>query len=296
METKQTQSLKLPAPAKINLFLAVTGQRPDGYHDLISLMCAVKLHDTLSLSVTPGGNRVQVVCSHPDVPENEANLAWRAASLFMTNLKRRDTVTIAIEKRIPVAAGLGGGSSDAASVLHGLNRLYQRPFSIKALMAIGLTIGADVPFFVYGKPSVATGIGEKLEPVIELSPCPVLLVCPKISVSTRAVYKKLNLGLTKCEIKINNFVFGDRNFEVPYHLCNDLETVSISEYPVIQKAKQALLSEGARGALMSGSGPAVFGLFSDLATARSARRSLAGNEDWDVHLTDLNVSGARVFC
>ena len=289
METKQTLSLKLPAPAKINLFLAVTGQRPDGYHDLISLMCAVELHDTLSISVTPGGNRVQVACSHRDVPENEANLACRAASLFMANLKRRDTVTIAIEKRIPVAAGLGGGSSDAASVLLGLNRLYQRPFSIKALMAMGLTIGADVPFFVYGKPSIATGIGEKLEPVIELRPCPVLLICPRISVSTRAVYKKLNLGLTKCEIKINNFVFGDRNFEVPYHLCNDLETVSVSEYPVIRKAKQSLLSKGARGALMSGSGPAVFGLFSDLATARSAHRSLADSGDWDVHLTDLCV-------
>ena len=127
-------------------------------------MCAVKLHDTLSLSVTPGGNQVQVVCSHPDVPENETNLAWRAATLFMTSLKRRAAVTIAIEKRIPVAAGLGGGSSDAASVLLGLNRLYQMPFTIKALMAMGLTIGADVPFFVYGKPSVATGIGEKLEP------------------------------------------------------------------------------------------------------------------------------------
>ena len=289
METKQTLVLKLPAPAKINLFLAVTGQRPDGYHDLISLMCAVKLHDTLSISVTPGGNQIQVVCSHPDVPENEANLAWRAASLFMTNLKRRDTVTIAIEKRIPVAAGLGGGSSDAASVLLGLNRLYQRPFSIKALMVMGLTLGADVPFFVYGKPSVATGIGEKLEPVIELCSCPVLLVCPRISVSTGAVYKKLNLGLTKCEIKINSFVFGNRNFEVPYHLCNDLETVSVSEYPVIRKAKQSLLSEGARGALMSGSGPAVFGLFSDLATAHSAHRSLADSGDWDVYLTDLCV-------
>lgn len=289
METKQTLSLKLPAPAKINLFLAVTGQRPDGYHDLISLMCAVKLHDTLSLSVTPGGNQIQVVCSHPDVPENEVNLAWRAATLFMTSLKRRDTVTIAIEKRIPVAAGLGGGSSDAASVLLGLNRLYQMPFTIKALMAMGLTIGADVPFFVYGKPSVATGIGEKLEPVIELCPFPVLLVCPRISVSTRAVYKKLNLGLTKCEIKINNFVFGGRNFEVPYHLCNDLETVSALEYPVIQKAKQSLLSKGAKGALMSGSGPAVFGLFSDAAVARCAYRSLADIRDWDVHFTELSV-------
>jgi 4-diphosphocytidyl-2-C-methyl-D-erythritol kinase len=163
------------------------------------------------------------------------------------------------------------------------------PFTIKALMAMGLTIGADVPFFVYGKPSVATGIGEKLEPVIELCPFPVLLVCPRISVSTRAVYKKLNLGLTKCEIKINNFVSGGRNFEVPYHLCNDLETVSALEYPVIQKAKQSLLSAGARGALMSGSGPAVFGLFSNMAAARSAHRSLASNGDWDVYFTGLSV-------
>jgi len=289
VETKQIPSLKLPAPAKINLFLAVTGKRPDGYHDLISLMCTVGLHDTLSLSLELGGNRIRIVCSHPDVPENKTNLAWRAADLFMTNFKRRDTVTITIEKRIPVAAGLGGGSSDAAAVLLGLNRLYQTPFSTKKLMSMGLTIGADVPFFIYGKPSVAGGIGEKLEPCTGLCPYPVLLVCPRINVSTRAIYKKLNLGLTKCEIKINNFFFGDRNFDVPHHLCNDLETVSVPKYPIVRKAKQSLLSKGAMGALMSGSGPAVFGLFSDAAAAHSARQSLADNEDWLVYLTKLIV-------
>lgn len=279
----------LSAPAKINLFLAVTGKRPDDYHDLISLMCAVELHDTLSLSLKPGGNRIRIICSHPDVPENETNLAWRAANLFMANFKRQDTVTITIEKRIPVAAGLGGGSSDAATVLLGLNRLYQTPFSIKELMSMGLSIGADVPFFIFGKPAVARGIGEQLEPCTGLCPCPVLLICPRISVSTHAVYKKLNLGLTKCEIKINSFVFGDRKLDVPQHLCNDLETVSVPRYPIVQKAKQALLSRDALGALMSGSGPAVFGLFSDAAVARSARRSLVDNEDWRVYLTKLIV-------
>ncbi len=289
METKQTPFLTLTAPAKINLFLAVTGKRADGYHDLISLMCAVELHDILSLSLEPGGNRIRVVCSHRYVPENETNLAWRAANVFMTNLRRQDKVTITIEKRIPVGAGLGGGSSDAAAVLLGLNHLYQTPFLIKELMSMGLTIGADVPFFLYGKPAVARGVGEKLEPCTGLCPFPVLLVCPRISVSTRDIYKKLNLGLTKCEIKINNFHFGARNFDVLHHLCNDLETVSVLKYPVIHKAKQALLSNGARGVLMSGSGPAVFGLFSDADTADSARQSLAGNKNWRVFLTALSV-------
>lgn len=289
VDTKQIMSLKLQAPAKINLFLAVTGKRPDGYHDLISLMCAVGLHDTISLSLEPGGNRIRVVCSNPDVPEDETNLAWRAAGLFMANFKRRDSVTIAIEKRIPVAAGLGGGSSDAAAVLLGLNRLYDTPFSIKELMSMGLAIGADVPFFIYGKPAVARGVGEKLEPCTGLRPCPVLLVCPGISVSTGTIYKKLNLGLTKCEIKINNFVFGHCNFDMPNHLCNDLETVSVPEYPVIGKAKQALLNNDATGVLMSGSGPAVFGLFSDAAAAHRARRSLADDKDWRVYLTGLSV-------
>jgi len=294
VESKQILSLKLPAPAKINLFLAVTGKRQDGYHDLISLISAVELHDTLSFSVKPGGNQIRVVCSHPDVPENETNLAWRAACLFMTSFKRHDTVTITIEKRIPVAAGLGGGSSDAATVLLGLNRLYNNPFSINELMSMGLAIGADVPFFIFGKPAVARGIGEKLEPCTGLCSFPVLLVCPRISVSTRDVYKKLNLGLTKCEIKINNFVFGDRVFDVQRHLCNDLETVSVPKYPVIRKAKQALLSKGARGVLMSGSGPAVFGLFFDAAVASNAGHFLADNEDWLVYLTKLSVSETSV--
>lgn len=280
-------ALTLEAPAKINLFLQVVGKRPDGYHNLISLMCAVGLHDRVSLSA--GGSGIRIACSEPGVPADDTNLACRAARVFQKALGRQDGVHITLEKRIPVAAGLGGGSSDAAVVLKGLNRLYENPFSEQALMEMGLSIGADVPFFIFGKAAVARGVGEILEACVGIAPFHVLLVCPRLSVSTAAVYKKLNLGLTKYEKKLKCSDFRAGNSDVVHRLQNDLETVTLSEYPIVGKAKQALLNHGAAGALMSGSGPAVFGLFLDQATAENARQSLADNENWRLYLTDLIV-------
>ena len=185
--------MRILSPAKINLFLLITEKRSDGYHNLASLMCCIKLYDTVLL--TFGSKSTTVSCVHPDVPEDETNLAFKAVDIFQKALGSYNGVKIIIEKKIPVAAGLGGGSSNAAAVLLGLNRHYGYPFPKDDLMKMGLSIGADVPFFIFQKPAVATGIGEHLESYEGLKPLKVLLVYPGFSVSTAQVYKKFNLGL-----------------------------------------------------------------------------------------------------
>ena len=279
--------MKLLSPAKINLFLQVTGKRPDGYHDLVTLMCCAGLYDTVSLTL--GTNETIVTCHDPNVPNNKTNLALRAAGLFFAALNKHQGVKIFIEKNIPVAAGLGGGSSNAASVLLGLNRYYGDPFSRDELISMGLSIGADVPFFIYRKPAIASGIGEKLETFHGLLPFHIVLVYPGFSVSTSEIYKNLNLGLTKCNKKLNFTIFNKKNFNIRHHLCNDLETVTASRHPEILTVKDALLSHGAEGALMSGSGPTVFGLFPDSDKAQRAKHALAENDNWQVFLADMLV-------
>ena len=275
---------KILAPAKINLFLQVTGRRPNGYHDLFSLMCPIALWDKISLRFET--ERTRVFCHHPQVPEDETNLVHRAADLFFSELNKAGGVEISIEKHIPVAAGLGGGSSDAAAVLLELNRFYGLPFTRDQLMRMGLSIGADVPFFIYGKPAFARGIGEKLEPCTGLPSYKILLVCQSFGVSTSEAYKNLNLRLTKCENKLNKANLKQNGFGAE-HLCNDLETYTISAHPEIDTAKKALGDHGAIGALMSGSGPTVFGFFDNSAKAMNARRELSQNYGWEIRLTEL---------
>jgi 4-diphosphocytidyl-2-C-methyl-D-erythritol kinase len=277
--------MKILSPAKINLFLQILGKRPDGYHDLMTLMCCIGLYDTVSL--TFGVRGITVSCHHPMVPDDDTNLAFGAAHLFFKTLNTDDGVKIFIEKQIPVAAGLGGGSSNAAAVFLGLNRYYGYPFSTEQLMSMGLSLGADVPFFIFQRPAIASGIGEKLEAYQNLKNLQILLVFPELSVSTADVYKKLNLGLTKCEKKLKSFLLNKQRFDPRYHLCNDLEAVTASKYPVIKMVKKALLSHGALGALMTGSGPTVFGLFSDSDEASKAIRALFRIHKWNMHIADM---------
>ena len=284
---KIADQIKIISPAKINLFLQVTGRRPDGYHDLATLMCRIGLYDMVHLTL--GTNETIVTCHDPDVPNDKTNLALRAAGLFFAALNKHQDVKIFIEKNIPVAAGLGGGSSNAASVLLGLNRYYGYPFNQEELISMGLSIGADVPFFIYKKPAIASGIGEKLETFHGLYPYQIVLVYPGFSVSTSEIYKNLNLGLTKCNKELKFINFYKKNFNIRYHLCNDLETVTASRHPEILSVKDALLSHGAEGALMSGSGPTVFGLFADSDKAQKAKHALAENNNWRVFLADMLV-------
>ncbi len=277
--------MRILSPAKINLFLQITGKRPDGYHDLVSLMCCVGLYDTVSL--TFGVKETSVSCFHPDVPEDETNLAFAAASLFFNTLNINQGVKISIEKQIPVAAGLGGGSSNAAAVFLGLNRHYGYPFLPNKLISMGLSIGADVPFFIFRKPAIVSGIGDKLKAYQGLESFKILLVSPGFSISTAKVYKNLNLGLTNCKKKLRSFLLSKQSFDPGCHLCNDLETVAASMCPGISTVKEALLRHGALGALMSGSGSAVFGLFLDSDKALKAYRALAGNDKWQLYLVDM---------
>lgn len=279
--------MKTLSPAKINLFLYVTGKRADGYHSLATLMCCVKFYDVISIAF--GSEQTMVSCPDPNVPDGPANLAYKAAELFFEKTSRREGIRITIDKSVPVSAGLGGGSSNAASVLLELNRYYGFPLAREELVETGLAIGADVPFFLYGRPALATGIGEELEAYHGLTPYHVVLVHPGFGVATADVYNNLDLGLTKHE-KINiRPHLEKRRFDAKRDLYNDLEAVTVAKHPVILSVKEALLNHGAEGALMTGSGPTVFGLFTDQRLAQSARHALAENSRWQVFLADMLV-------
>lgn len=262
------------SPAKINLFLHVTGRRDDGYHTLHSLMTCLELYDRVAIC-PHGGTDIRVVCSHPDVPEDDSNLAHRAASLFFKALFSGGSgtsapipgITIEINKVIPVGAGLGGGSSNAATVLMMLNRLYGNPFSRDRLMSMGLCLGADVPFFIHGGPAFAKGIGELLTPCPALMPYHVLVYYPGIHASTPLVYKNMDLALTNPGKSNNNALLkmcGEgRKLDVKGLLHNDLEKSACGLYPAIRSAKEKMAGFLSDGVLMTGSGSSFFALFAD---------------------------------
>jgi len=277
--------MKILSPAKINLFLHVCGKRPDGYHELFSLMCRITLFDELSLQIGRG-KAIEIHCSHPNVPVDDTNLAHRAVCLFQSKLGSTQGVNIHLNKNIPVAAGLGGGSSNAASILLALNTYYDSPFSMDELMKLGLALGADVPFFIFQKPAIASGIGEKLDAFEGALPYHILLLYPGFNVSTAETYQNLNFGLTNDQKKPTSNHLKLNRFNPAHHLTNDLERVTAQKYPEIGLAKEKLLNLGAIGALMSGSGPTVFGLFDNAKTAKSARQSLAVAKDFQLFLVD----------
>lgn len=282
--------MEILSPAKINLFLEVTGKRPDGYHDLRTLMCCIGLADTIRLTFDQPA--VTVYCRTPGVPLDDTNLAVRAARRFFDITGIHGGVHIDIEKKIPMGAGLGGGSSNAAAVLNGLNAFYGSPVAREALLAAAKAIGADVPFFIDGKPAVATGIGDILTPCPDLKSFPIVLIYPSVPVSTADVYKNLNLTLTKNK-KIHTQNIFKRNWgrDAFKMLFNDLEATASAICPEIQKAKACLLRHDAMGAVMTGSGSAVFGLFETVEGAQKAYAAISGNVSgnpmWRLFLSHL---------
>ncbi|MBS3757945.1 MAG: 4-(cytidine 5'-diphospho)-2-C-methyl-D-erythritol kinase [Desulfobacterales bacterium] len=281
--------MEIESFAKVNLYLEITGKRPDGYHELITLMCPIDLHDTLRIEFNTAASRV--ACSHPDVPEDGSNLAIKAARRFFDATSCRDHISIGIDKRIPVGAGLGGGSSNAAAVLNALNRRYETPLSRHALMDLAGTIGADVPFFVYGRPALATGIGDRLTAYEQLPEAPIVLIYPRTPVSTAVIYQKLNFGLTKTK-KINKkSIFRHiQKKGISRVLYNDFEPTAFKIYPEIAEAKSALLAQGALGALMSGSGSSVFGIYPDTVQAHNAYTNVKGRyPQWEAFMTRLRI-------
>lgn len=273
------------SPAKVNLTLAVTGKRADGYHELITLMTCVDIYDHIRFNFQSA--RISIRCRAPGVPADASNLACRAAARFRTALMRKTGsksfgLRMDLTKRIPVGAGLGGGSSNAATVLKVLNRHFDHPFTPEELASLALPLGADVPYFLYGRPAIVAGIGEKIQPYQGLRPAPILIVFPGVGLSTAKVYGALNLRLTKCEKKLRSFLLKKEAFEAGVHLCNDLESPAIQMCPDIMAIKTALSEHGGEGTLMSGSGSAVVGLFKNAQAAQQAREGLSVHDQWQV--------------
>ncbi len=274
---------RIRTPAKINLFLYVTSKRKDGYHELLTLMTCIDLWDEIELDFT--GNGLEVRCSYPGVPENDSNLVIKAARLFFSWLdrvkkkKRRSSgLKILIDKKIPVGGGLGGGSSNAAGILKALNDYHGDPFSKSELMEMGLSLGADVPFFIFGSSAIAQGIGECLEPAPLLKPYSILVLNPGIHSSTAQVYKNLDLALTKDRKSNNNALLNlcrtVRVLDIIPYLHNDLETAAVRLYPDIGCVKDAMAGFYPEGLMMSGSGSSFFALFSEASKAEDAYEKL----------------------
>ena len=272
--------ITIPAPAKINLFLDITGRRPDGYHTITGVMQTISLCDTVVLEVieltdqTVGGaEEIILTCSNPAIPTDNRNLAWRAAEAFLAatgyGCKR---LSIHIEKRIPAAAGMAGGSTNAAAVLTGLNRLFGDPLTTDALCEVGLKLGADVPFCIKGGAQITEGVGEVMTSVATMPPCELVVACGGEGVSTPAAYKALDglygdfhpAAYTPHRDELAVLLAALEKGDLPT-LCGSMfnlfETVVLPERPVAGCIREALLSSGAIAAMMSGSGPSVFGVF-----------------------------------
>lgn len=262
------------APAKINLYLEVCGRRPDGYHELGMVMQRVSLCDRLEIALG-GPPGVRTVCPGLELAAGEENIAARAARALLGRLPRPVGVDIRIDKRIPAAAGLGGGSSDAAAILLALDEMLDLRLGLDALMAEGVRLGADVPFFLFQQSAWAVGIGDRLAP-FPLPPVWYVLVNPGFCVSTAWVYQ--NLGLTSPGAPAKMPGFPRTAGELAFLLRNDLERVTTPRHPQVAEIKERLLAAGALGSLMSGSGPTVFGLFAEEETARLAAETCASEQ------------------
>ncbi|MDQ0300952.1 4-diphosphocytidyl-2-C-methyl-D-erythritol kinase [Salibacterium salarium] len=265
------------APAKINLSLDVLGKRDDGYHEVKMVMTQVDLSDRLDLQ-RRGDGLIKVEMSEGFLPADQRNLAYQAAALLKHRFSVTWGVSIYIYKNIPVAAGLAGGSSDAAAALKGLNDLWELGLSMDELAVLGAELGSDVPFCVYGGTALATGRGEFIEQIPSPPPCWVILAKPPVGVSTGDVYKKL-------KINENQTSHSDLMVEAIYHndyahicrsLYNALEQVTLSIHPEISRIKERMRDSGADAAMMSGSGPTVFGLIKKEAKLNRVYNALRG--------------------
>ena len=264
--------LELRALGKINLGLDVLGRRDNGYHDVRMVMQTVYLYDQIKIERTkePG---IQLSTNLFYLPVNENNLAYQAANLLMEEFQISEGVKITLDKHIPVAAGMAGGSSNAATVLFGINQMFSLGLSQKELMERGVTLGADVPYCIMRGTVLAEGIGEILTPLPDMPKCYILIAKPPISVSTKMVYEKLDAHEIQEHPDIDGILHGLENQDlqqIASCMGNVLEKVTIEEYPVIEEIKSVMKDNGALNAMMSGSGPTVFGIYDDKQRAKNA--------------------------
>lgn len=268
--------MKLKALAKINLGLDVTGCREDGYHEVKMIMQTIYLYDRIFLKPTKRPE-IEIKTNLPYLPANENNLAYKAAKILLDEFDIKSGIKIEIQKYIPVAAGMAGGSTDAAAVLFGMNKLFKLGLSREALMERGVKLGADVPYCIMRGTALAEGIGEMLTPLPSMPSCTILIAKPPISVSTKQVYERLVLDEQTKHPDIDVLVEDLKQKDLSAlagHMGNLLESVTIPQYPVIAKIKQTMLEAGAIGAMMSGSGPTVFGIFQNEEMARAAMKNI----------------------
>ena len=282
--------VKVTAPAKINLGLTIHKKRDDGYHEIKTLLQAVSLYDELEISLIHKG--IELVSEGETTPTDQKNIVWKAAQLFLSRFNCPNGIHILLKKTIPVAAGLGGGSSDAAATLKGLNQLFDLSLSQDYLLKMGKKLGADVPFFLFKNSALGEGIGARLTSTPPLSSAWIIIANPDFSLSTKWVYNNIDIDLllTKKTDHINmlRLFLGKNDLpNIGLHLHNDLEPFILRRYPVIKELKERLLTAGALGALMSGSGSSVFGIFHDRLLAKKACDYMRKeNNRWKIFLTE----------
>ncbi len=288
--TENINSISVQAPAKVNILLRVVGRREDGYHDLQMVMVPLTLCDEIVMTKRKEGFEFSLDGQSDPGMQGDKNLAVRAARLIANESEYSGGVSIALKKNTPVAAGLGGGSSDAAAVLKGLNKLWDLGLSPARLAAIGSRLGADVPFFCYDAPAFVARIGDKVFPYSSFPNVSFLLINPGFAVSTPWVYREFDLKLTQktsnARVRPLFQVFSD----VLGSLHNDLESVTIKAFPEIEEIKGMLIKNGALGSLMSGSGPTVFGVFESSAVRDTAHEKIAGlRSNWRIFAADVKM-------
>lgn len=282
------RKLILKSPAKINLGLKIIKKRDDGYHEIETIFQMLSLFDTLTFSNLQSG--IVLKTNQDKLPVDETNLVVKAAKLLQQETGTQKGAEIFLEKKIPVGAGLGGGSGNAAFTLMGLNNLWELHLKKKDLMKLAITLGSDVPFFLSGcSAAIGKGRGEILTPFESKSNIHVVVLSPNIYVSTGSIYKELNLGLTSNSKDINilrSLLVERRIAELGSYLYNDLEAVVCKRHPALTEIKKKLMNSGAVGALVSGSGSSVFGIYLQQETARKATTKLISKE-WQVFLTEI---------
>lgn len=271
--------VRVSSPAKVNLFLKVLRKRKDGYHDILSWIQPVDLEDGIEIERTE--RKIELICDHPGVPTGRSNLAYRAAQLFLMQSKIKSGIRIKIKKQIPVAAGLGGGSSNAASVLWGLNQIWRNRLSTRKILSMARTLGSDVPFFLSPGSGLISGRGEKIRPIKLPLNYRLVLVNPGFEVSTRWAYSKVKPGdiFPQNALKLKKVTFR-KMLNIAKDFGNDLESVVEQKYPVIKLMVQKLYEQGALYAAMTGSGPTVFGIFVDRTKARQVAKQIGKETDW----------------
>lgn len=268
--------IRLKALGKINLGLDVLGRRENGYHDVRMVMQTLYLYDTVTLMKEEHAG-IEIESNLYFLPKDENNIAWRAAKLLMDEFHIEGGLRIILDKHIPVAAGMAGGSSNAAAVLYGMNQMYELGLTRQELMERGLTLGADVPYCIMRGTVLAEGIGEVLSPLPPMPKCQIMIAKPPISVSTKAVYKALDSKKIEAHPDIDEIIDGlgkQDLHQIAESMGNVLEEVTIEMYPEIAQIKKCMLEHGALGAMMSGSGPTVFGIFDDKSKSRTAMSKL----------------------